>query len=49
MKRTNIFMAGAAVIAALVAAAAPSSARTQEFYNVFLSWWERAKTDVGSL
>jgi len=49
LREGTVRRTGGRIIAVDSRSGAASSDRAQNFYNVFLSWWEAAKVDVGSL
>ena len=48
LREGTVRRSGGQIVAVDSRASSASGDRATEFYNVFLSWWETAKTDVGS-
>lgn len=48
LREGTVRRTGGQIVAVDSRSGAASGDRAREFYNVFLSWWETAKTDVGS-
>lgn len=48
LREGTVRRSGGQIVAVDSRGSSASGDRAKEFYNVFLSWWETAKTDVGS-
>ncbi len=48
LREGNVRRSGGEIVAVDSRIAAPSNDESADFFNVFLSWWEVAKIDVGS-